>query len=264
MRKKFGFIGCGNMASAMIGGMIANGKCAPEQIIASRRSTDKLKAAAAQYGIAVTTDNCKAADADVVVLAVKPVFYAQVIDEIKAQITEDQVIVAIAPGFTLEQLSGMFGKPVKLIRTMPNTPALVGEGMTAYVCNALVTADEKKELVNSFSGFGRIEEVPERLMDAVVAASGSAPAYVYLFMEAMADAAVLEGMPREQAYRFVGQAVLGSAKMLLETGKHPGVLKDEVCSPGGTTIEAVKVLEQKGMRGAVMDAMHACAEKCRK
>lgn len=264
MRKKIGFIGCGNMATAMLAGMLKAEVCMPNDIIVSRRSESALQQLSVQYGVLTTTDNIEAANADFVVLAVKPVYYAQVIDQLKAHISDDQVIVTIAPGFELDKLTKMFGKPIKLIRTMPNTPALVGEGMTAIVCGDSVTDLERSELNRLFSAFGKTEFVEERLMDAVVAVSGSSPAYIYLFLEAMADAAVLEGMPRTQAYRFAAQAVLGSAKMLLETGKHPGELKDAVCSPGGTTIEAVKVLEQKGMRAAVMDAMHACADKCKK
>ena len=146
---------------------------------------------------------------------------------------------------------------------MPNTPALVGEGCTGVCASDSVTKEELDQVLNLLQSFGVAQAVPERLMDAVVAVSGSSPAYVFLFIEAMADAAVAEGMPRNQAYTFAAQAVFGSAKMVLETGKHPGELKDMVCSPGGTTIDAVKVLEQKGFRAAVMDAMEACAEKSR-
>ena len=154
-----------------------------------------------------------------------------------------------------------FGKKIKLVRCMPNTPALVLEGCSALVQGELVSDGEFEQVKKLFSAFGTVHEVPERMMDAVVGVSGSSPAYVFMFIEAMADAAVCAGMPREQAYKMAAQAVLGSAKMVLETGKHPAELKDMVCSPGGTTIEAVKVLEELGMRAAVMDAMDACIEK---
>lgn len=150
---------------------------------------------------------------------------------------------------------------MKIVRTMPNTPALVGEGITGVCHNDLVTKEELEYVCHILNGFGKAEVVPERLMDVVVSVSGSSPAYVFMFIEAMADAAVADGMPRPQAYKFAAQAVLGSAKMVLETGKHPGELKDMVCSPGGTTIEAVRVLEQKGFRSAVFEAMKVCAEK---
>ena len=143
--------------------------------------------------------------------------------------------MTIAPGQTLERLEGLFGKSLKLIRTMPNTPALVGEGMTAVCKNKEVTGEELQYVCKILGGFGKVEVVEEHLMDVVVSVSGSSPAYVFMFIEAMADAAVADGMPRKQAYEFAAQAVLGSAKMVLETGKHPGELKDMVCSPGGTT-----------------------------
>ena len=144
---------------------------------------------------------------------------------------------------------------------MPNTPALVGEGMTGVCANDLVTEEELQLVLTLLKSFGRAEVVPEYLMDTVTGVSGSSPAYVFLFLEALADAAVAEGMPRKQAYEFAAQSVLGSAKMLLETGMHPGELKDMVCSPGGTTIEAVAVLEREKLRSAVIDATRACIWK---
>ena len=152
----------------------------------------------------------------------------------------------------------------KIVRCMPNTPALVLEGCTGICANEQVTEQELASVVALMSAVGTAHVVPERLMDTVVGVSGSAPAYVFMFIEAMADEAVCEGMPRKQAYEFAAQAVLGSAKMVLETGKHPGELKDMVCSPGGTTIEAVTVLEEEGMRAAIMNAMKVCIEKSRK
>ena len=146
---------------------------------------------------------------------------------------------------------------------MPNTPALVGEGMTGATPNEFVTEAELKYVCEILSGFSKVEVISEKLMDTVVAVSGSSPAYVFMFIEAMADEAVAEGMPRALAYEFAAQAVLGSAKMVLETGKHPGELKDMVCSPAGTTIQAVKVLEETGFRASVMDAVEACIEKSR-
>ena len=144
---------------------------------------------------------------------------------------------------------------------MPNTPALVGEGMTGVCANDLVTEEELQLVLTLLKSFGRAEVVPEYLMDTVTGVSGSSPAYVFLFLEALADAAVAEGMPRKQAYEFAAQSVLGSAKMLLETGMHQGELKDMVCSPGGTTIEAVAVLEREKLRSAVIDATRACIRK---
>lgn len=262
-KRKVAFIGAGNMAQAMIGGIIRNGLLAPQEIIATAASRQTIDKVAAEYGVAVTLDNRQAAEAEIVVLAVKPIYYGQVIDEIKDVIQENQLIVTIAAGKSVEWVENAFGGFRKIIRTMPNTPALVGEGITAVCPNAHIQEEELKRVCDLLACFGKAEVISERIMDAVIAVSGSSPAYVFLFIEAMADAAVAEGMPRTQAYQFAAQSVLGSAKMVLETGKHPGELKDMVCSPGGTTIEAVKVLEEKGFRGCVMDCMHACAEKSR-
>ena len=174
--------------------------------------------------------------------------------------TDSHLIITIAPGKTLAWLAEQFQKPVKIVRTMPNTPAMVGEGMTGACKNAYVTDEDMEKALSILNGFGKAELIPEHMMDAVVAVSGSSPAYVFVMIEAMADAAVSGGIPRSQAYKFAAQAVLGSAKMVLETGKHPGELKDMVCSPAGTTIEAVRVLEEKGFRSAIIEAMKKCEE----
>jgi pyrroline-5-carboxylate reductase len=264
MKYKLGFIGCGNMASAMIGGIISNGVLESSKIIASNRSEEKLEKIQKDYKIDITQNNIEAAkEAEIIVLAVKPLFYETVIKEIKDAVTKNQIIVTITVGFTMERIKELFGMDCKIIRTMPNTPALVGEAMTAVSCNEFVTEEEMAEVRRILNGFGKTEMIPERLMDASVGVSGSSPAYVYMMIEAMADEAVLEGIPRDQAYRFAAQSVLGSAKMVLETGKHPGELKDMVCSPGGTTIEAVMELEKNGFRSAIMKAMKACVEKCK-
>lgn len=261
---KIGFIGAGNMAKAMLGGILANGIFNKEEIIASDASEACLKAIEDSLGISTTTDNkIVAKQADVIVLAVKPQYYGSVIEEIKDGVQSHQIIVTIAPGQTIERLEHLFGKTLKLLRTMPNTPALVGEGITAVCKNKEVTEDELRYICKILEGFGKVEVVDEHLMDVVVSVSGSSPAYVFMFIEAMADAAVADGMPRKQAYEFAAQAVLGSAKMVLETGKHPGELKDMVCSPGGTTIEAVRVLEEKGLRSTIFEAMKACTKKAK-
>lgn len=259
-----GFIGCGNMAAAMMKGIITNQIISREDIIGSDLSKASLDKIQKDMGIRVTANNREVAEnAEILVLSVKPQFYETVINEIKEVVTETQLIITIAPGKTLEWLDNQFGKPVKIVRTMPNTPALVGEGITAACCNKNVEQKELEQVVNILEGFGKCEIIPEHLMDVVVSVSGSSPAYVFMFIETMADAAVADGMPRAQAYEFAAQSVLGSAKMVLETGKHPGELKDMVCSPGGTTIEAVRVLEEKGMRSAVFEAMKACTRKAK-
>ena len=261
---KIGFIGLGNMASAMIGGILKKNLYSPEDLIGADKSEEAVKRAAETFHIHTTTDNIEVAEAaDVLILAVKPQFFEGMIAEIKGAVREDKLVISIAPGKTMEWLMDHFGKEMKLVRCMPNTPALVGEGCTGFCTYSMVTEEEQETARKILESFGKAYPVPENLMDTVVGVSGSSPAYVFMFIEAMADEAVAEGMPRALAYEFAAQAVLGSAKMVLETGKHPGELKDMVCSPAGTTIQAVKVLEEKGFRAAVMDAMEACIEKSR-
>ncbi len=260
---RLGFIGAGNMAQAIIGGVLKAGLIPKEEIIASDVMSETAEKVKEKFGIHTTTDNKDVAKADIIFLAIKPVFCEDAIKSIRDDVREDQVIVSIVAGKTLDWLTGAFGGKKKIVRTMPNTPALVGEGITAVCPNENVTEEELGSVCQILTSFGKKEVIPERLMDAVVAVSGSSPAYVFMMIEAMADAAVAEGMPRAQAYQFAAQSVLGSAKMVLETGKHPAELKDMVCSPAGTTIDAVKVLEEKGFRSALMEAMHSCAEKSR-
>ncbi len=257
---KLGFIGTGNMAGAIIGGIIRAGLVSPEEIIGSDISEAGRRKVRETYGIHVTAENQEVAEqAELLFLSVKPQFYADVIAQIRESVKEEQIVITIAPGKTVAWLEEQFKKPIKIIRTMPNTPAMTGEGMTAVCPNSYVQDLELSYVLRILNTFGKTEVVAEHLMDAVVSVSGSSPAYVFLMIEAMADAAVAEGMPRQQAYRFAAQAVYGSAKMVLETGKHPGELKDMVCSPAGTTIEAVRVLEEKGFRSALMEAMKVCA-----
>lgn len=261
---KLGFIGCGNMARAMIAGILKKGILTPEEILVSAKTQATLDRVKEQYGITAVQDNRQVAqEAQMIVLAVKPVLYEAVIGQIRDLARDADIVVSLAPGKTLSWLEDQFGRKIKLVRCMPNTPAMVGEGMTAVCSNDLVTEEEFAWVSRLFGSFGRTAQVAESLMDAVVAVSGSSPAYVFLFLEALSDGAVAEGMPRSMAYEFAAQAVLGSAKLMLETGMHPGALKDMVCSPGGTTIEAVRVLEEKGMRSAVMEAVMACAQKAR-
>lgn len=262
---KIGFIGCGNMGGAMMQGIISSGKCKADDIYAADVCVELLNKRKDELGIIAETDNKAVAKAvDVLFLSVKPQYYESVIKEIASSVDSSKIIVTIAPGKTLEWLSNTFGNDkLKIVRTMPNTPAMVQEGMMGLCPNKNITDEDLSIVKDICSGFSNTETVTENLMDVVTAVSGSSPAYVFMFIEAMADAAVADGMPRASAYKFAAQAVLGSAKMVLETGKHPGELKDMVCSPGGTTIEAVRVLEEKGMRSAVFEAMKACVDKSR-
>lgn len=262
MNQKIGFIGSGNMGSAMIGGIISSGLCTPSQMIASDPTQAALDRLSETYQINTTTDNLQVVNfADIIFLSVKPYMYESVIEEIRDFVNESKIIVAIAAGVSHAKLDTFFRKPVKTVRVMPNTPAMVLEAMSALTPNEQVSAAELADIVTIFESFGKAEVVPESMMDTVVGVSGSSPAYVYMFIEAMADAAVADGMPRAQAYKFAAQSVLGAAKMVLETGKHPGELKDMVCSPGGTTIAAVAKLEEEGLRHAVISAQRVCVEK---
>ena len=261
---KIGFIGCGNMATSIIKGIIRKQIIDAENIIASAKTKATLDRVQKELGVKVSTDNLEVTEnSDILVLAVKPQYYPEVIAQIKDVVRKEQIVISIAPGKTLDWLQEQFGGSVRLVRTMPNTPALVGEGMTGACWNEYVTDEDYATVLQILGSFGEVETIPENLMDVCVSVSGSSPAYIYILIEAMADGAVADGMPRAQAYKFAAQSVLGSAKMVLETGKHPGELKDQVCSPGGTTIEAVRVLEEKGFRSSVIEAMKACVRKAR-
>ena len=259
-----GFIGCGNMAQAMLKGILAKGLYDGSQVIVSRRNSLALEQIRTELSVETTTDNREVAEkADILFLAVKPFQFEQVITEIRDVVKKDVLIISIAAGQTTANIERLFGKDIKLVRTMPNTPALVLAGATGMCFNSHVSDEEKGQAVELFESFGVVAVVPESMIDVVIGVSGSSPAYVFMFIEAMADAAVADGMPRAQAYELAAQTVMGSAKMVLETGKHPGELKDMVCSPGGTTIEAVRGLEEKGMRSAVIEGQMACVKKAR-
>lgn len=267
MKKTIGFIGTGNMGGAIIKGIVNKKTAEPQCIVAYDKNTDALKRLGAELGIRAAENLQEVCKADILFLAVKPNVIYSVIDEIKNYIDyADTVIVSIAAGQSIERLTKAFEcDTIRLIRVMPNTPTLVGEGMTAVSLNNIMQSEQNREnanyIISLFESLGKAEAVPESLMDTVTGVSGSSPAYIFMLIEAMADAAVLGGMPRNQAYTFAAQSVLGSAKMVLESGKHPAELKDMVCSPSGTTIEAVKVLENEGFRGTVIDAIDACIKK---
>ena len=262
MKGRIGLIGGGNMSAAIVGGILKAGIASSDQILVSDISGEARKKMKETFRVETTADNREAAAfGETVFLAVKPYVCQPAVQEIKTAVGKDAAVISIAAGQSLKKLENWFGQDVPLIRAMPNTPALVGEGMTAFCCNRFVTEEQARRAAEIFGSFGKAERLPESLFDVVTAVSGSSPAYVYMFIEAMADAAVAGGMERKTAYRICAQAVLGSAKMVLETGRHPGELKDMVCSPGGTTIEAVLALEEKGMRAAVEKAVAACLLK---
>lgn len=262
MEQKIGFIGCGNMGRAILGGLLASQYAQAQGIWVYNRTADSVRAIVDEYGVkAAANAQALAAEVDIVVLGVKPNGMVALLSEIKASLRPETIVVSIAAGVTLDTLQAGLAAQQKVVRVMPNTPSLVNAGMSSVTPNSRVSAEECARIVTLFRSFGRAEVVPEGLIHAVVGVSGSAPAYVFMFIEAMADAAVQAGMPRAQAYQFAAQAVMGAAKMVLETGTHPAELKDMVCSPAGTTIEAVAALEEKGMRAAVIEAIGRCIAK---
>ncbi|MEG0012522.1 MAG: pyrroline-5-carboxylate reductase [Cellulosilyticaceae bacterium] len=199
-----------------------------------------------------------------VVLSIKPQYYLEVCERIKDFLEDGQVVVTVAPGYSIKDMKEILGEKVKIVRTMPNTPALIGKGVTAYCYDKRdLEEQEVEDLLRLFKSFGHTFKVEEGQMEAVIATSGSSPAYGYMFIEAMADAAVSFGMPRSMAYEMAALSIKGACEMILETKKHPGVLKDEVTSPGGTTIQAVAKLEETGFRHSVISGMTACYDKAK-
>lgn len=261
---KIGFYGSGNMAQGIIQGLLEKGIYQKEDILVyNRRYAPTLEATVEKYGVTpVLNEKEFFEQVRFVILAVKPQVLRTLYPSIRGSLTASHLLVSLAAGITLAELEKGLGEH-KLLRGMPNTPLAVLEGMTALVSNERVTEEELAQVLTLFSYLGQVRVLPEHLFDAFIGVSGSAPAYVYLFIEALADGAVLEGMSREDAYEFAAQTVLGSAKMVLETQQHPAILKDQVCSPGGTTIEAVKTLEKNGFRSSVIQAVQAAAAKSR-
>ena len=255
---KIGFIGMGNMGYAMLNGAL---KVFPkEDLVFTDVNSERVSTVAKETGVSYVETNAELANcAKFIVLAIKPQFYAPVIKNIENIVKKDNVVISIAPGISVGSLKDALGFDARIVRAMPNTPALLGEGMTG-VCydQTAFNFEEKDVIAKLFSSFGKYKLVDERLMSAVTCVSGSSPAYVYMFIEALADSAVKYGMPRDAAYEMAAQTVVGAAKMVLETKEHPAKLKDQVCSPGGTTIAGVAALEEYGFRNSIIKACDAC------
>lgn len=260
--RKIGFIGMGNMGQAMLKGCLKHFK--PEELLFTTPVEKECQGVKDKTGVNYVMDACICAESvKYLILAIKPQVYPEIFEKLKGHLKPEQIVVSIAPSYSICQVKKGLGEDVRVVRAMPNTPAMVGEGMSGVCFSEDIYTEEEKEMIqNFFSAFGKMEVIQESLINAVTAASGSSPAFVYMFIEALADGVVRYGMPRDKAYTFAAQAVLGSAKMVLETGEHPGKLKDNVCSPGGTTIDGVAVLEEKGMRSAVIEAVSAVYHKC--
>lgn len=251
----------GNMGSAMLQGMLTVFE--KEEIVFTRADEEKKRVFSQETGIDYAASNrALAGMAKYIILAVKPQYFNEVLNEIKETLSDGQIIISIAAGISIGDMKAALGEHIRVVRAMPNTPAMVSEGMTG-VCFDGSDYSEGELLIlrKIFESFGRMQVVDERLFNGVICASGSSPAYVYLFIEALADGAVKYGLPRKTAYEMAAQTVLGAARMVLETGEHPGALKDRVCSPGGTTICGVAALEEYGFRNAVLKAADACYER---
>ncbi len=258
-------IGAGNIGRALIGGLLNAHEFDPAQIRATRRNEASLMDLTAQFpGIQTTTDNRAAvSDATVVVLAVKPQYVLQVVEEIRDVVSEDTLVISVLAGITTEALISAFGKNLPVVRTMPNTPMLVDEGATA-ISRGHQAGDRHLGICRQmFEAVGKVEEVPEGLMDAVTGLSGSGPAYVYMVIEALTDGGVKQGIPRPIALRLAAQTVFGAAKLVVETGKHPAILRDEVTTPGGTAIAAVADLESHGLRTMLINAVATATARSR-
>ncbi|MCL1925481.1 MAG: pyrroline-5-carboxylate reductase [Defluviitaleaceae bacterium] len=291
---KLGFIGgTGNMGSAIIGGVLKSNFVRASNILVSSTNEAKLNKIKETYNVYTSLSNEEiASKADIIFLCIKPHIYSLVIEEIRKATKKGAIIVIIAAGQSLASVTEKFNRPdLKIIKTMPNTPSLVNSGITAIVKNETsqglnnsaqlassnsfhlqfqneqtedirnLTKEDTELVFNIFETIGKVTFLNENLFDAFTGIAGSSPAYAFMFIEAMADAGVKHGIPRDQAIKFSAQALLGAASMVLETGKHPAELKDAVCSPGGATIAAVCELERQGFRNAIISGVSACVEK---
>ena len=264
-RHTIAIIGAGNIGRALIGGLLKGHGLAPQQIRATRRSVAALELLKEQFpGITTHIDNTEGVqEATVVVLSVKPQMALRVIHEIKPHTNKQTLVISVLAGVTTETLQDRFERKLPVVRAMPNTPALVDEGATALCAGAFAKDDDLEIARAIFEAVGQVEIVSEELMDAITGLSGSGPAYIYMVIEALTDAGVKQGIPRPIASRLSAQTVLGAAKLAIETGKHPAILRDEVTTPGGTTISAIAELESHGLRAMFIDAVATATARSR-
>jgi pyrroline-5-carboxylate reductase len=259
---RFAFIGGGNMAEALLKGLLSGLAVDPRRIIATDVLPERRQYLEATYGITALDDNAQAVSrSDVVILAVKPQVMAGVLASIAAVTMQDKLVVSIAAGITLQTLQDALGVDKRVVRVMPNTPALVLSGAAGISPGAATTAEDVALVEQIFNAVGRSVVVGDEMMDAVTGLSGSGPAFVFALIEGLSDGGVLSGLPRPMATLLAAQTVLGAARMVLETGKHPGELKDMVTSPAGTTIAGMHALESGGLRGLMMEAVRRATER---
>ena len=261
---KITFVGAGNMAEALIAGLLKAKLTEPSQIWATDVSKTRLESVETRFKVQVGTNNLEAAQwGDIIVLAVKPQVMDEVLVGLKNAGSPSRLFITVAAGYPMARLQSNIGSQVPVIRAMPNTPSVVLEGATALSPGAGVSTEQIEIAKEMFEAVGKVVVTEERLMDVVTGLSGSGPAYVYLMIEALADGGVRMGLPRQAAQLLATQTVFGTAKMILETGDHPGVLKDRVTSPGGTTIAGLHKLEQGGLRATLMNAVEAATQRSR-
>ncbi|CAN5361742.1 pyrroline-5-carboxylate reductase [soil metagenome] len=259
---RFGFLGAGKMATALARGWIQVGLVDRTHITASDPSATAREEFQRTTGVAAIADHTTLLTlSDVVILAVKPQSLHALANDVHQLMKPKHLIVSVVTGASLEHLSQEFGKELRIVRVMPNTPALIGAGAAAYVAGAHATRADIELVQRLLNAVGRGYPVAENLLDAVTGLSGSGPAFVYMIIEALSDGGVRMGLPRDVATTLAAQTVLGAARMVLETGAHPGVLKDQVTSPGGTTIAGLHALERGGLRAALMDAVQAATQR---
>ncbi len=258
---KTGFIGAGNMGGAILRSFASSEHIRGSLYVYSRTKS-KTEKLAEELGIRTCDSAAElAAACDIIIIGVKPDTVAEIIKQIKPVYTSDKIVISMAAGISISAIEDMLGKQAKIIRIMPNTPVAVGEGMTAIFVNGNISKEDRQIVYDMFSQSGRAEFADESLIHCIIGVSGSSPAYTYMYIDALAKAAQAEGMDRNQAVEFAAQSVLGAAKMVLETDKSPQELRDNVCSPGGTTIEAVKTLQQNGFLEKLTEGFDACVRK---
>lgn len=262
MNEKIAFIGTGNMGGALIRGIINSKLISPQSIFAYDINQDLLGNICNKTGIKKCKSNINAVkSAKYIMLVVKPQYMKNVLDEIKGSINSDKVIISIAAGLGTEFYKKILGSTCRLIRVMPNTPALINEGTTVISFNDNFSDNEKSFVMDMFNCVGYTQVVDDAMINRIIAISASSPAYVYILIDAIADAAVKSGLPKDISIKLASNAVKGAASLVLKSGKHPIILKDEVCSPAGTTVEAVSMLEKHGFRNAVMEAVKEVSKK---
>jgi len=264
MDKRIGFIGAGNMSEALMRGIIESDLVKPEEIMAGEILPERREYISQSIGVGVTADNAQVAkSADLIVLGVKPQYLPQVLEGLRDHLTEDHLVISIVAGIRIGFIESCLRPGVRVVRVMPNQPLMVGAAAAGYALGSHATKEDADTVQEIFDKNGIAFCLPEHLLDAVTGLSGSGPAYVYVIIEAMADGGVLAGLPREVAIKLAAQTLLGAAKSVLDTDKHPGMLKDMVASPAGTTIEGLQILESAGVRGTFMEAVDAAARRSR-